>query len=158
MEIMVPSADAPANNIVTAPKIKTGVSENVTNDLVLNTFADMFQGIGCLPGEYSNQLNKNVHPVVPPLTRHTPVTEPTDWVSSVLTVPKKDRSVHLCLDPRDLNTAIKHSHYSLLTVQDVTAHLTNSKVFSVLDTKSGFGFRPPVTLPHLRPPLATFVG
>ena len=66
MEIMVPSADAPANYIVTAPKIKTGVSENVTNDLVLNTFADMFQGIGCLPGEYSNQLNKNVHPVVPP--------------------------------------------------------------------------------------------
>ena len=46
----------------------------------------------------------------------TPVTEPTDWVSSVLAVPKKDGSVRICLDPRDLNTAIKRSHYPLPTV------------------------------------------
>ena len=65
-------------------------------------------------------------------------TEPTDWVSSVLAVPKKDGSVRICLDPRDLNTAIKCSHYPLATVEDVTSRLTNAKVFSVLDAKSGF--------------------
>ena len=68
----------------------------------------------------------------------TPVTEPTDWVSSVLVVPKKDGSVRICLDPKDLNTAIKRSHYPLPTVEDVTSRLTNAKVFSVLDAKSGF--------------------
>ena len=68
----------------------------------------------------------------------TPVTEPTAWVSSVLVVPKKDGSVRICLDPKDLNTAIKRSHYPLPTVEDVTSRLTNAKVFSVLDAKSGF--------------------
>ena len=68
----------------------------------------------------------------------TPVTEPTDWVSSVLAVPKKDKLVRICLDPRDLNTAIKRSHCPSPTVEDVTSCLTNAKVFSVLDAKSGF--------------------
>ena len=67
-----------------------------------------------------------------------PVTEPTDWVSSVLAVPKKDGSVRICLDPKDLNTAIKRSHYPLPTVDDVTSRLTKAKVFSVMDAKSGF--------------------
>ena len=67
----------------------------------------------------------------------TPVTEPTDWVSSVLAVPKKDGSVRICLDRRYLNTSIKRSHYPLPTVEDVTSRLTNAKVFSVLDAKSG---------------------
>ena len=67
-----------------------------------------------------------------------PVTEPTDWVSSVLAVPKKDGSVRICLDPKDLNTAIKRSHYPLPTVEDVTSRLTNANVYSVLDAKTGF--------------------
>ena len=67
-----------------------------------------------------------------------PVTEPTDWVSSVLAVPKRDGSIRVCLDPKDLNTAIQSSHYPLPTVDDVTSRLTKAKVFSVMDAKSGF--------------------
>ena len=159
VKIMVPGVDTPVNNVVAAPKIESAVSENVTKDPVLSPFADVFQGIGCLPGEYSIELNKDVQPVVHPPRRVpvpkkeamkteldkmvadkivTPATEPTDWVSSVLVVPKKDGSVRICLDPKDLNTAIKRSHYPLPTVEDVTSRLTNAKVFSVLDAKSGF--------------------
>ena len=58
-----------------------------------------------------------------------PVTEPTNWVSSVLAVPKKDGSIRVCLDPKDLNTAIKRSHYPLPTMDDVTSRLTKAKVF-----------------------------
>ena len=36
----------------------------------------------------------------------TPVTEPTDWVSSLLAILKKDGSVRIFLDPKDLNNAI----------------------------------------------------
>ena len=67
-----------------------------------------------------------------------PVTEPTNWVSSVLAVPKKDGSIRVCLDPKDLNTAIKRSNYPLPTVDDVTSRLTKAKVFSAMDAKSGF--------------------
>ena len=183
VKIMVPGVDTPVNNVVAAPKIESAVSENVTKDPVLSPFADVFQGIGCLPGEYSIELNKDVQPVVHP-PRRVPVpkkeamkteldkmvadkivalvTKPTDWVSSVLVVPKKDGSVRICLDPKDLNTAIKRSHYTLPTVEDVTSRLTNAKVFSVLDAKSGFWqvklTETSVTLPHLIPPLAVSVG
>ena len=54
------------NNVVAAPKIESAVSENVTKDPVLSPFADVFQGIGCLPREYSIELNKDVQPVVHP--------------------------------------------------------------------------------------------
>ena len=67
-----------------------------------------------------------------------PVTNRTDWVSSVLAAPKRDRSIRVCLDPKDLNTAINRSHYPLPTVDDVTSLLTKTKVFSVMDAKSGF--------------------
>ena len=155
----MPGVDTPVNNVVAAPKIESAVSENVTKDPVLSPFVDVIHGIGCLPGDYDIQLNKDVEPVVHPPrkvpvpkkeTMKTeldqmvadkiviPVTEPTDGVSSVLAVPKKDGSVRVCLDPKDLNTAIKRSHYPLPTVEDVTSRLTNAKVFSVLDAKSGF--------------------
>ena len=59
-------------------------------------------------------------------------------MSSVLAVPKKDGSVRICLDPKDLNNAIKRSHYPLPTVDDVTCRLTKAKVFGVMDAKSAF--------------------
>ena len=59
-------------------------------------------------------------------------------MSSVLAIPKKDGSGPICLDTKDLNNAIKRSHYPLPTVQDVTSRLTNAKVFTVLDAKSAF--------------------
>lgn len=34
------------------------------------------------------------------------VTQPTEWISSMATVPKKDGKLEICLDPRDLNQAI----------------------------------------------------
>ena len=65
------------------------------------------------------------------------VTEPTDWVSSMVTVVKKDK-VRICIDPRDLNAAIKRGHYPIPTVEEVVADIPRAKYFSVLDAKSGF--------------------
>ena len=51
---------------------------------------------------------------------------------------KKDSRVRICLDPKHLNKVIMRSHYPLSTIEEVTTRLTNAKVFSVLDTKTGF--------------------
>jgi len=42
--------------------------------------------------------------------------EPTDWVSSIVLVKKKDNSLRICLDPTDLNKVIRRPHYPLPTV------------------------------------------
>ena len=39
----------------------------------------------------------------------TKMDEPTDWVSSLVIVVKKNGDLRICLDPRDLNKAIKRA-------------------------------------------------
>lgn len=40
-----------------------------------------------------------------------PVTEPADWIPSLVVVEKPNDKLRICLDPRDLNKAIKRQHY-----------------------------------------------
>ena len=65
-----------------------------------------------------------------------PVTSPTDWVSQMVTVQKRDGSVRLCIDPRSLNQALKRERYHLPTFEEVVPELAEAKVFSKLDLKS----------------------
>lgn len=67
----------------------------------------------------------------------TPVTEPTDWVSSMVAAHKKDKAeIRLCINPKDLNTALKRPHYPMCSVEEVAAQMSDATVFSVLDGKN----------------------
>ena len=125
---------------------------------VLNNYPDLFEGLGCLPVEHHIELNEAIKPVIHP-PRCVPeairsrvtkelhrmeeegviekVDQPTDWVNSMVTVIKPHKT-RICLDPRNLNEAIKREHFPLPTIEEVTARMRNAKVFSVLDAKSGF--------------------
>lgn len=129
-----------------------------TDDL-LREFDDVFNNLGCLPGEHHISVDPTVKPVIHAL-RKVPLAiqpklkqlldtyekngiikkrdEPTDWVSSLLCVEKKDGSLRACLDPRDLNRAIKREHYVIPTFEDVSAKLCGKRVYSVIDMKDGF--------------------
>ena len=62
-----------------------------------------------------------------------PVEEPTDWVSSLTYSWKANGRLRVCLDPRDVNKAIKRDHYKILTIEEITLQLAGSKKF----TKAG---------------------
>ena len=66
------------------------------------------------------------------------VDEPTDWVHNLVIVEKKNGSLRLCLDPRDLNKAVKREHYKIPIAHEVSSHLCGKKIFSTLDLKDGF--------------------
>ena len=66
------------------------------------------------------------------------VHEPSDWVNSMVTVIKPNGKLRICIDPRDLNKAIKREHFPTKTVEEVVARMPNAKIFSVLDASSGF--------------------
>ena len=112
-----------------------------------------------MPGVYTIRLDPSVPPVqharckVPIECREaiekllqdmvdqeiiTPVTEPTEWVSSLTYPQKPDGSLHICLDPKDLNKAIIREHYKAPTLDEITHKLSGAKVFSKLDAKDGF--------------------
>ena len=116
-------------------------------------------GVGRLAGKYRIVLDEAIAPVQHPprrvpvplreilkdtlddLVRQdilAPVQHPTPWVSSLVAVLKKDGRLRICLDPRDLNRAIRREHYPLPTIEDIATRLTGAKVFTVLDVRKGF--------------------
>ena len=67
-----------------------------------------------------------------------PLNEPADWVSSLVCVDKPGGSIRVCLDPRDLNRAIKREHYPLPLVEDITSSYAGATLFSTLDAEKAF--------------------
>ena len=64
---------------------------------------------------------------------------PTDWANSLVIMEKhKTKQLRICLDPRPLNKAIKHEHFQLPTLEDITTRLSGAKRFSKLDAKNGY--------------------
>uniref|UniRef100_A0A8C6PJV3 Gypsy retrotransposon integrase-like protein 1 n=1 Tax=Nothobranchius furzeri TaxID=105023 RepID=A0A8C6PJV3_NOTFU len=120
---------------------------------------DLFQGLGCLAGEHTIRVDERVKPVIHPC-RKVPfalqkplkaeldrmenlgvienVDEPTEWVSSLVIVEKKTGKLRVCMDPRDLNRAIRREHFKLPTREEIMSQFAKAKYFSKLDASSGF--------------------
>ena len=62
----------------------------------------------------------------------TKVTEPTDWVNSIVVAEKpKTGKLRVCLDPKALNEVIRRPHYPMPTIDDVTSKLAGATCFSL---------------------------
>ena len=115
----------------------------------------VFTGLGKL-GAYNITLHDNHQPVINP-ARRTPhslkdrlrqalernvrsgvLKKVTDWVNNLVVVEKKNGSLRLCLDPKDLNRAIKREHYTIPTLQEIITEFAGKTVFSTLDLKDGY--------------------
>ena len=127
-------------------------------DHIITQFSDVFQGLGCLAGDYHIEVDPSVKPV-----QHLPqrvplalkerlkakiedleqrsiikkVKDPTPWISSMVSVVKPDK-LRICIDPKDLNRAIKRPNYQMPILDEILPTLANAKVLSVLDAKDGF--------------------
>ena len=143
-------------NIVQTSTAKTTVSGK--EDLK-QRFPDRFDGIGKFEGEYHIVVDPNVAPVVHsprrcPLPIKSdikkeldkmvemnviiPVTEVTDWVSSLAYSPKPNGQWRICLDPKDLNKAIKRTPHHTPTLDEITHQFAGSTLFSKLDARHGY--------------------
>ena len=67
----------------------------------------------------------------------TKLYEPQYWVTNLLTVVEQGK-IRICLDPRDLNKAIKGEHHPMNTTEDVATRLNGAKYCSVLDADKDF--------------------
>ena len=132
------------------------VATNSAN--LIKRYSDVFKGLGCLGDEYHIELDPTVSPVqhvprrVPVAMKHrlkskleeltkqgiiTKVQEPTPWISNIVKIMKPGK-VRVCIDPRDLNKAIKRPKYQMPTVEEILPTLAQAKIFTVLDAKDGF--------------------
>ena len=131
-----------------------------TMEYILHEYADIFKGVGTLPGgPYHIKLKDSYKPVQHPprsvplgmqsaykaeldrLVKEgiiTEVHEHTEWINSVVAVMKEDGSLRLCLDPKDLNKAIKRNQWYARTLDDILPKLAQSKYFTVKNATSRF--------------------
>ena len=114
----------------------------------------------CFPDfEYEITVDKTVKPSVKPVRRIplelkdpvykelqrmaelgviVPVKEPTEWVNSMVVEHKQNGKIRICLDPTNLNKAIKREHYPSPHLDDLTHRLKGADTFTKLDAKDGY--------------------
>lgn len=123
-------------------------------------FPSLFQGLGKLEGEYTIELKEDARPftlstprrVAIPLLKSVrqelermeklgviaKVSQPTEWCSGMVVVPKSNSKVRICVDLTKLNESVRRERHPLPAVDQTLAQLAGAKTFSKLDANSGF--------------------
>ena len=140
-------------------RLDTLTSDHDMCEELLKQYTDVFEGLGCVDQVYKIVLNDNANPMI-----HAPrkvplalrdkfkaeldrmeaanvieqVNIPTDWVNSIVVVEKPNGSLRVCLDPKDLNKAIKREHFYMPSTDEFSNLLSGAQYFSVLDASQGF--------------------
>lgn len=145
-------------------KVKEQESKPLDSNIPMSTanimkkYSHVFEGLGKIKGEVDLELTNEVVPVRQ-APRRIPVALKdelrkelddmvqqgiiieeegyTDWISN-LTMVKKNGKLRICLDPSNLNTALKDTKQQLPTLDEILPELNNAKVFSTMDAKKGF--------------------
>ena len=134
---------------------KVANTKSQTAQEIIEEYRDVFEGdLGTLEGLQHLDVDPSVPPTIAPsqrvpfaikpklkteLDRLTdigvlvPVDEPTDWVSNLVIAAKESGDLRLCLDPQQLNKALKRERYPLPVIDDVLPSLARAKVFTKID-------------------------
>ena len=145
--------------------VKLGIIKVVNHiEQIPKQYQELFDGqLGKIPKIVKLFINSDVRPIVLPTRKLAfalhdkvkaklneivnqgviePVDKPTDWVSQMVVIQKPSGDLRICIDPRPLNKALKRSHFSLPTFEEVTAKIGKAKLFTKLDALSGFWLLP----------------
>ena len=130
-----------------------------TVSLLLNDYKEVFTGEGKLEGYLHLEVDESIPPVVLPVPKVPlaikeplkaeldrlvgmgilkKVDTPTRWTSSMVVARKRNGKLHLCIDPKPLNKALRRNCDPLPVLDDLLPQLAQAKVFSVVDAKNGF--------------------
>ena len=125
----------------------------------LDKFKCVFEGLGCFSKVHHTYTNPDVNPSINPPRRVplaiesklydeiqrmknlgviVPVEEPSDWCSSYVAVEKPDKSLRLCLDPRELNKAIKRPTFELPTTDEILSRVSTGNFFTKIDASTAY--------------------
>lgn len=138
---------------------KTTIDNKNSKNNVVKINKQIFQGVGEFSDTLELRIQQGVQPVVRPprrvpnalvarladklrsLVEHkviAKVQHPKNYVSNLVIIEKKDHSLRICLDPKDLNKVLIREHHLIPTLEEIVPKLCNKKYFSVLDLSDGF--------------------
>jgi len=126
---------------------------------IVAKYGELFDGYGELTGEVHLDVDKSAIPVRVPLRKLpvaikdkveselkelvdnqiiAPVTGPSAWISALLVTTKANGDIRICIDPTNLNKALRRDHYPMPVIDDVLPSLSKAKVFSIVDARHAF--------------------
>ncbi len=137
---------------------KIPIPDNAT---LQRLYPDRFEGLGKFPGQYHLQVKPDVEPVIRPARKYpihlkpeiqdeinkmveldviepVPMGECTEWLSALAFSRKDSGKLRVCLDPKDLNEAIKRTYHKTPTIEEITHKLSGARVFSKIDARHGY--------------------
>ena len=69
-----------------------------------------------------------------------PMDAPTDWVSNVAIATKPSGNLRICIDPKELNKALKRERYPIPVIENVLPELSKARVFTKVDARNGYWY------------------
>ena len=90
-----------------------------------------------IPIELKEDVQKELQRMVE-LGVIVPVKKPTEWVNAMVVEHKANGKLRICLDPTNLNKAIRREHYPSPHLDDLTHRLAGSDTYTKLDAKDGY--------------------
>lgn len=146
--------------VATATATSATSKKTQTVQKIIEEYTDAFEGdLGTLEGLRKLNVDPSGPPSIAPsrrvpfaikpklkveLERLTyigvlmPVDERTDWVSNLVIATKESGDLRLCLDPQQLNKALKRERYPLPVMDDVLSDLSRAKVLTKIDARNGY--------------------
>ena len=143
---------------IKALEIITGI--NAITQSIPEQYPTLFSGLGTFKREYTIKLRPDAKPFCLFTPRNVPLPlrekvkqeiqrmeklgvisrteEPTPWCAAMVIVPKPSGSVRICVDLKPLNESVMREIHPLPKVDTNLAQLTGARLFSKLDTNSGF--------------------
>ncbi|XP_030745261.1 uncharacterized protein K02A2.6-like [Sitophilus oryzae] len=125
----------------------------------INNNKDLFIGIGKFKEQCKLKVKNNASPVAKP-PRRVPLSikdrlkkhldalvnkgiiakhqGPTEWLSNLVIIEKSDKTLRVCLDPKNLNEVLEREYFEIPTLEEICVKLKNKSYFTVLDFKDGF--------------------
>ena len=122
-------------------------------DYLLKEYEYVFTGIGCFSGapkypQYNIHQGRFQYNCSKPIEELDQLkkwgilsevrNEYTPWVNSTFVTIKPNGSIRLCLDPGNLNKAVKRNPYYVKMIDDAMPKVSGSTHLSILDARSGF--------------------
>jgi hypothetical protein len=95
---------------------------------------------GLLKGEYTIKLVSGALPKAQSPRRFPFALYPQleKELQQMVVAVKRDNSLRICLDPRELNKVVLREHYALPTADEIFSQMHGAKYFSFLDATQGF--------------------